>query len=136
MSHAAGIFIVAPPRGRLLMLRRSPLVSSPNVWALPAGRMDPGESPVETALRELREETGYVGPILVRDEGYVMQNPKGLFHCIFGAVPREFTPNLNWENAACGWFSLRALPQPLHPGFAQFVAAHRDDLLQHCSVAR
>ena len=29
------------------------------VWEIPAGRLDPGEDPVEGALRELREETGY-----------------------------------------------------------------------------
>ena len=28
-------------------------------WSMPGGGMDPGEHPVETAIREVREETGY-----------------------------------------------------------------------------
>lgn len=34
------------------------------VIEIPAGLMDPGESPEECALRELREETGYVGKVM------------------------------------------------------------------------
>lgn len=45
------------------------------VWELPAGLVDPGESPEETALRELREETGFegevtgVGPLIFSSPG-------------------------------------------------------------------
>src|SRR5438874_130183 len=31
------------------------------VWALPKGKIDAGESPAETAVREVREETGVEG---------------------------------------------------------------------------
>lgn len=34
------------------------------VIEIPAGLMDPGETPEECALRELKEETGYVGKVI------------------------------------------------------------------------
>jgi len=41
---------------------------------LPGGMIDPGESPVETGPRELREETGYAGDTL-EPTGFVYANP-------------------------------------------------------------
>jgi 8-oxo-dGTP pyrophosphatase MutT (NUDIX family) len=35
-----------------------------DVWALPKGRIDPGESAAETAVREVREETGVEGRLV------------------------------------------------------------------------
>ncbi len=42
----------------LLTLRAASLRAHSNQWAPPGGRCDPGETPVETALRELDEEIG------------------------------------------------------------------------------
>jgi len=45
----------------LMLTRRSAkLRNHPGQWAFPGGRLDPGETPVQTALREMREEV-YVG---------------------------------------------------------------------------
>lgn len=44
--------------GLLLTLRASSLRAHSNQWALPGGRCDPGETPTQTALRELDEEIG------------------------------------------------------------------------------
>src|SRR6478736_7536298 len=42
----------------LLTLRAAGLRSHRGQWALPGGRCDEGEAPVEAALRELHEELG------------------------------------------------------------------------------
>jgi 8-oxo-dGTP pyrophosphatase MutT (NUDIX family) len=45
----------------LLLCRRAPrLRSHAGQWALPGGRVDPGEEPLDAALREVEEELGLV----------------------------------------------------------------------------
>lgn len=59
-SAAVAVAIVedeAEP-GVLLTLRAEGLRAHPGQWALPGGRIDPGETPVEAALREMHEELG------------------------------------------------------------------------------
>jgi ADP-ribose pyrophosphatase YjhB (NUDIX family) len=43
--------------GQVLLVRRA-VAPRVGYWALPAGFVDPGELPEETALREVQEETG------------------------------------------------------------------------------
>lgn len=46
--------------GRFLLVRRSNPPAA-DLYAFPGGRAEPGETPAETALRELEEETGVFG---------------------------------------------------------------------------
>ena len=48
-------------RGRWHVAAIRPAGKPPGVWALPKGRIDEGEKGEETALREVREETGAGG---------------------------------------------------------------------------
>jgi ADP-ribose pyrophosphatase len=43
----------------VLLIRQYRYAANGYVYEIPAGRLDPGESPEECAHRELREETGY-----------------------------------------------------------------------------
>jgi 8-oxo-dGTP diphosphatase len=45
-------------RGRLLAARRSAPEELAGRWELPGGKLEPGESPEEALVRELREELG------------------------------------------------------------------------------
>jgi 8-oxo-dGTP diphosphatase len=49
---------VAVVDGRLLLVRRSPELERAGSWAVPGGRVEPGESVPEAVVRELYEETG------------------------------------------------------------------------------
>lgn len=47
------------PNGNLVMERQFRYPVGEEMWELPAGKIDEGEDPVESARRELLEETGY-----------------------------------------------------------------------------
>jgi ADP-ribose pyrophosphatase len=49
---------VTDPDPRVLLIRQFRHATDDFIWEIPAGRLDPGESPEACAARELEEETG------------------------------------------------------------------------------
>lgn len=62
-GHITGsAFVVDVPRRRALLIHHAAL----GIWVQPGGHVDPGESPMMAALRELLEETGVIGELLLQ----------------------------------------------------------------------
>ncbi|MFN4173563.1 MAG: NUDIX hydrolase [Parachlamydiaceae bacterium] len=46
--------------GKILLLHRQDHKEQGNTWAIPGGKIDKGETPVDASIRETFEETGYL----------------------------------------------------------------------------
>jgi ADP-ribose pyrophosphatase len=55
----SAVMMAVDDRKRILLVRQYRLPAAKDLWELPAGTLDPGEKPLQTARRELIEETGY-----------------------------------------------------------------------------
>ncbi|MBC2723422.1 NUDIX hydrolase [Desulfosporosinus sp.] len=61
VRHPGAVGIVAIQDQELLLVRQYRYAIAQETLEIPAGKLDPKEPPLECAVRELREETGYRG---------------------------------------------------------------------------
>ena len=109
-STAAGVVYHA--NGKILMLQR------PNgEWGFPAGTIEEGETPEAAARRETIEEVQHAHQGDLTNIGVF----DGFFTAFFADV-EPFDPVLNDEHIGSGWFTLDALPTPLHGCSANVIA--------------
>lgn len=55
----SAVMLAIDDEQRILLVKQFRLPAEAELWELPAGRLDPGEQPLDAARRELQEETGY-----------------------------------------------------------------------------
>ncbi len=60
IEHSGGAVIIAVTgERRMAMIRQFRKPAGKVMFEVPAGKIDPGEDPMDAAIRELKEETGY-----------------------------------------------------------------------------
>jgi len=121
-QYGAGLLIFRPSDGKVLLTRRSPFESSPGYWDFTGGGVEEGETELEAALREGREELGGLPRLKVGTEPYWWA-PSPFFafaHFLaeMDASGDGWEPVLNDEHDLYGWFSPKQLPTPILEGAA------------------
>jgi len=127
--------------------KRGPRAKAKAVLCLPKGLVDPGEQALEAALREVREETGITGALIVKlaDIKYVYVRSWGDHERVFKIVSfyllryesgriDDISEEMRVEVACAKWIRLGDAPKLLaYRGEKQmarkaleYVAAHED----------
>lgn len=121
-------------RGRKHLAAIRPQGKELGLWALPKGLIDPGESAAETALREVREETGVEGRLVDKlgDVRYVYTRRGGerVFKVVSFFLLRagrgrigEIADEMRIEVAEARWLPLADAPRLLAYGGERQMAA-------------
>ena len=139
-EFSAGGVVVRVVRGRTVLAAIRPQGKPEGVWALPKGNLDPGESPADTAIREVREETGVEARLVEKlgDVRYVYTRRGGvrvfkvvsffLLRATRGRIG-DIDESARVEVAEARWLPLDEAPRLLAYGGEREMAAKARDRL-------
>ena len=120
VRHAgSAVMMAVDARKRILLVRQYRLPAEKYLWELPAGRLDPGESPLQAARRELAEETGYKARTWKRlvsffaSPGYVQE--KMTIFLATDLTEGQATP-MDDERIETRWFTAREIEEMIRSG--------------------
>ena len=117
--------VVLDEQQRVLLLR-----NDRDEWELPGGRIEIGESPQQTVVREIAEEVGWTvtaGPLLDAWLYRIAQVDRHVFVVTYGChLVSGGDPTLSAEHRGFGLFTAEELPElPLPDGYRRAIADWR-----------
>ena len=91
--HPGNAVAIFPVNGdRCILLRQYRYTIGQYIYEAPAGTMDAGEEPIETAHRELIEESGFAAKTII-PKGFIYTTPGYTDEKIFLFAARDLTPS-------------------------------------------
>jgi ADP-ribose diphosphatase len=115
----SAVMMAVDEKKRVLLVRQYRLPAEKELWELPAGRLDPGEKPLQAAKRELVEETGYKAKTWTKlasfwaSPGYVQE--RMTVFLATDLTEGEATP-MDDERIETRWFSRKELGEMIRDG--------------------
>lgn len=101
--------------GKILILERSYTESEGKTWGVPGGKIEPGETPLQGAIRELFEETNIkILPSQFQEIGKLyITKPKGsyIYHMFHVGVREMPLVSLNSEHISYLWIAIDNIDQ-------------------------
>ena len=134
----SAVMMAVDARQRVLLVRQYRLPADGYLWEFPAGRLDPGETPLQAAKRELGEETGYRARTWKKlvsfwpSPGYVQE--RMTIFLATDLVTGVATP-MEDERIETRWFTRRELGRLIRTGKMQDAKTMLGFLLWNCRSA-
>jgi 8-oxo-dGTP pyrophosphatase MutT (NUDIX family) len=110
---------VVASEGKILILRRSDLVRTyRGQWGGVAGYVEPGEQPLQTAMKELHEETGLLpdqvalvvkGEPISFSDVYDGEKYDWVIHPFLFQMLKHIEPTIDWEHSEYRWVNPKEL---------------------------
>ncbi len=136
----AGGGLVLNPVGKILLIYRR------NVWDLPKGKQDPGETLAQTALREVREETGLSDLKLVEKLAngyhcYMMSKQRTLkrtrWYLMNTTTPTQLILQKEEGIQDAAWFDPKEIPKlnmPMYNNIRDVILRFNEDRLSQSAL--
>lgn len=134
-KSAAGCMILSRRTGRFLFCRRPDDASAGGRWSLWGGKKEDGESPSQTAKREVEEETGFKFDSYP-DHIHRMTTPGFRYDTFLMVVDDEFMPKSTPESDGYAWAPLEGVPKPMHWGLEKLLHSSKATAILWKTVER
>jgi 8-oxo-dGTP pyrophosphatase MutT (NUDIX family) len=103
----------------ILLLKRDEKSDNPKTWGIPGGKAKKNESPIDTALRETKEECG-IAHVGQQFANFLTKDGSHSFMCYLYSVDEKFDCELSDEHTDYEWIKLdKVTTYDLHPKFKE-----------------